>query len=207
MVIYSLDLFGVFVFAVTGALAAGRKKLDVFGIVVVAIVTAIGGGTIRDLVLGAKPVGWVSDPGYVLLATIAALVTFVTAHFVRLARRVLLVFDAFGLAVFTVIGCQKALAAHVPFAMVVVMGMLTGVAGGIIRDLLCGEIPLILRKEIYATASLAGGVTYIALYHFGVNSTTVMASAAAVVLLLRLAAIYLHLSLPVSTVEDDDGSK
>lgn len=196
-------MFGTAVFAATGALAAGRKRMDLFGIIVVAIVTAIGGGTVRDVILGIRPVLWISDPMYVVVATAAALVTFVAARHLSKAHPLLLIFDAFGLAFFTVIGCQKAFAMHVPYVIVVVMGVITGVAGGIIRDLLCGEIPLVLRKEIYATASLLGGIVLVALRHFDVSRGVSVIIAAAAVLMLRLAAIYWQLSLPVFRVSGD----
>lgn len=203
MIIHILDLFGIAVCAATGALAAGRKRMDLFGIVVVAIVTAIGGGTIRDVILGIRPVFWISDPMYVIIATSAALVTFIAARHLKKAHPLLLIFDALGLAFFTVIGCQKAFAMHVPYVIVVVMGMITGVAGGIIRDILCGEIPLVLRKEIYATASLLGGVVLVTLRHFDVPRGTSVMIGAAAVLVLRLAAIYWQLSLPVFRVTRD----
>lgn len=202
---YALDLFGVAVFAVTGALAAGRKRMDVFGIVVVAIVTALGGGTIRDLVLGIRPVLWVSNTTYVIVAAGAALVTFVTARLVGKAYRALLVLDALGLAVFTVIGCEKAMAAHAPDVVVVVMGMVTGVAGGMLRDILCGEIPLVLRREIYAVASLAGGTAFVLMHHFGVGKDVTVWVSLGIVLVVRLLAIYYRLSLPVLHVEGTDG--
>lgn len=189
-------------FAVTGALAAGHKKMDVFGIVVVAIVTAIGGGTVRDVILGIRPVLWISSPVYVVVATAAALATFALPWVVRRAVKVLYVFDALGLAVFTVIGCQKAAVLHVPYIIVVVMGIMTGVAGGVIRDILCGEIPLVLRKEIYATASLAGGVAFVILYHYGVTGGVAALVAASVTLVIRLVAIRYHLSLPTLNVEE-----
>lgn len=203
VIIYLLDLFGVAVFAVSGALEAGRKRMDVFGTVVVAIVTAIGGGTVRDLVLGIRPVLWISHPIYVLVATAAALVTFITARWVQFPTRVLLIFDAFGLAMFTIIGCQRALEVNVSYVIVVVMGVITGVAGGIIRDILCGEIPLVLRSEIYATASLAGGMLFVALHSFGVERSIAAIAAVALILIIRLAAIYWRLSLPVFTEVDE----
>ncbi len=193
--IYLLDLFGVVVFAVTGSLAAGKKQLDLFGVVVLALATALGGGTLRDVTL-AIPVFWVSDPTYVIAATVTALATFVVAHSFRLPRKALLVADAFGLAVFTVIGARKALEADVSPVIAVLMGMMTGVAGGMIRDVLSGEIPLILRREIYATASLCGAIVFAALsWGFpGAAANTVIA--VVVILAIRLAALKWGLSLP-----------
>jgi len=202
LVIYLLDLFGVAVFAVSGALVAGRKRMDVFGIVVVAIVTAIGGGTIRDLVLGLSPVFWVRDPAYVITATVAALATFVGVRLVRFPSRLLPLFDAFGLAFATIIGCQRARTFGAPEVTIVLMGVLTGVAGGIVRDLLCGEMPLILHREIYATASLLGGVAFVALRYGGLEQGASAILAAGVVLAVRLAAIKWNLTLPVFAIRE-----
>jgi uncharacterized membrane protein YeiH len=195
--LYLLDLFGTAVFAATGALAAGRKHMDVFGVVVVALVTALGGGTARDVVLGVGPVFWVHDAAYVIVAACAAVGTFVLARFARLPERALLVADAFGLAVFTAIGAQRAFAAGAAGLIAVLMGVMTGVAGGMVRDVLCGEIPLILRKEIYATASLAGATAFVLLRSGGVERTPATAAAVVLVLAVRLAAIHWRLSLPV----------
>lgn len=195
--IYLLDLFGVAVFAVTGSLAAGRKNLDLFGIVVVALATALGGGTIRDVALGAVPVFWISDPTYVLVAVAASIVTFALARFREPPRGILQVADAFGLAVFTVIGAQKTASLEVSPVIAVIMGVMTGVAGGMIRDILSGEIPLILRKEIYATASLCGALVFVGLLPLVPNESLNIAIAVVVVLAMRLAAIKWKLSLPV----------
>jgi len=198
MVIYALDLFGTAVFAVAGTLAAGRKRMDAFGVIVVAMVTAVGGGTLRDLVLDADAVFWVRDPNYLYVGVAAALVTFFVARRFALQGRGLLVADAFGLAVFTVIGTQKGLAAGAPAAVSVLLGVMTGVAGGIIRDVLCGEaVPLILRKEIYATASLAGAVVFAVLWRMQWPQPVRVALAVLVVLGIRLAALRWGFSLPV----------
>ena len=191
-----LDLFGVAVFAVTGSLAAGRKHLDFLGVVVLAIVTALGGGTLRDLVLGVVPVFWVSAPVYVIVASATAIVVFFLVRFYDIPNGVLLIADAFGLAVFTVVGTQKALALEINAGIAVVMGVMTGVAGGIIRDMLTGEIPLILRREIYATASLCGAVAFWAI-SIKLNVTLAIIMSIAVTLALRLSAIKWNLSLPL----------
>ncbi len=160
MMIYLLDLFGVAVFAITGALAAGKKKMDLFGVVVLALATALGGGTLRDVILGAYPVFWISNPTYIFVGTAVAVSIFTAARFMRPPDRALKFADAFGLAVFTVIGTEKALSQGVPVSIAVIMGVMTGVAGGIIRDILSGEIPLVLKAEIYATASLCGAIIF-----------------------------------------------
>lgn len=195
--IYILDLFGVAVFAITGSLAAGRKHMDLFGVMVLAIVTALGGGTIRDLVMDVGPVFWISNPAYLLVATITALATFLTGRFYDLPRYLLLTADALGLAVFTIVGTERALAFAISPGIAVVMGIMTGVAGGMLRDVLSGEMPLILSREIYATASLCGAVVYAGTLSLFTEHTISITSSIIVTLGLRLSAIKWNLSLPV----------
>jgi len=195
--IYILDLFGVVVFAVAGSLAAGRKHMDLFGVVILALVTALGGGTLRDLTLGISPVFWASDPLYILVAVAAAILTFILARSFDLPNRLLLIADAFGLAIFTVIGVRKALGVGVHPGIAVMMGVMTGVAGGMIRDVLSGEIPLILRREIYATASLCGAGAFVGLLHVFPETPLSTIAAVGVILCVRLAAIRWNVSLPV----------
>jgi len=195
--VHYLDLFGVAVFAVTGSLAAGRKRMDLLGVVVLAAVTSLGGGTIRDLVLGASPVFWVSAPEYVLVASVIAVVVFFLVRFYRMPDKVLSVADAFGLAVFTVVGTQKALALETHVGIAVVMGVMTGVVGGMVRDMLSGEIPLILQREIYATASLCGAIAFVCIHTAGLHQGLAIAVSIVITLGLRLSAIKWKLSLPL----------
>lgn len=194
---YFFDLCGTAVFALTGALAAGRHRMDPFGVTVLAAVTAVGGGTIRDAIIGATPVFWLRDPNYliVILATVGF-----TLVFIRRPRKVpqytLPIADALGLALFTVIGAQKALSLGLNGMSAVIMGLITGVGGGIIRDVLCRQIPMVLRIEIYATASILGGIAYTLSLQFGMNSQTALWLSMLSALILRLAAIRWHLSLP-----------
>ena len=162
---YFADLFGVAVFAITGALMAGRKSMDLFGVLVIAIITALGGGTLRDVILDNHPVSWIRNDTYILVATVAALGTVIWVRMTRpIHEKGLLIADAFGLSVFTVIGTEVALQYAMPSSTAVIMGVMTGVAGGVMRDVICNEIPLIFKKEIYATACLAGAVTFCLLY-------------------------------------------
>lgn len=196
LILTLLDFFGVAVFAVSGSLAAGRKQMDLFGVVVLATVTALGGGTIRDMVLSKGSVFWVSEPSYLIAAALAAIVTFFTIRFFQLPDRLLLVADAIGLAVFTVIGTEMTLAAGFSEIIAIVMGMISGTFGGIIRDVLSNEIPLIFRKEIYASASLAGAAMFWLLTSvFGEREIAVLISIV-VTLGLRIAGTYWGLSLP-----------
>lgn len=203
MILYVLDLLGVAVFAASGALAAGRKSLDLLGVLVIAVVTAIGGGTIRDVLLDRSPIFWIEDTTYLLVIGLAAAVTIPTARAVPTVgqaegpRRALLVADALGLALFTISGAGIALEADLPGVIAVTMGAITGTAGGAIRDVLTGEIPLVLRRDIYATASLAGGLVYVGLVHLTGPTLAAALVGSAVVVALRLAAIVWGLHLPV----------
>ena len=197
-VIYGLDMAGVIVFALSGVILACRSRMDPFGMLVLAAVTGIGGGTLRDLVLGVRPVFWVTDPTYlwVILATVG--VSLVGFHYIhRLSRGFLPVADAFGLALFTVIGTHKALLLGTSGVVAVLMGMMTGVAGSMIRDVLAQRVPMVLREEIYATAAMAGGIVYVALQALDAPLTIAIAASLSVTLGLRLAAIHWHLALPV----------
>jgi len=200
-VIYALDLFGTSVFAVSGAMAAGRKRMDLFGLIVVATVTGLGGGTLRDVILGVRPVFWVADYNYIAVTTTTAMLTFVVGRVLQLHPTVLLVADAFGLAVFTAIGAQRAADCGAPAPIVMLMGVTTGVAGGMVRDVLCGEIPLVLRKEIYATASFLGALVFVFLSGLGFGRVPVLSVSIVAVLAVRLAAIRWGLSLPVYSLE------
>ncbi|MFC1984513.1 trimeric intracellular cation channel family protein [Chloroflexota bacterium] len=200
---FYLDLFGVAVFAITGSLAAGKKQMDLFGVVMLAIVTALGGGTIRDLVLGAMPVFWVSVPIYVLVASATAILIFFIVRFFNMPYKLLSLADAVGLSIFTVVGTQKALALDTHVVIAVVMGVMTGVVGGMIRDILSGEIPLILKREIYATASLCGAIAFSSIYILLLNQNLAIIVSIIITLGLRLSAIKRNLSLPSFTSREE----
>ena len=195
--IYSLDLFGTAVFAISGAMAAGRKSMDIFGVVVLAMDTALGGGTLRDVIISRQEVFWILDSVYIFVALSAGVLTFATARIVRLPREVLIITDALGLATFTVIGAQRAIESGAGATAAVIMGVMTGVVGGMMRDLLVGQIPLVLRKEIYATASLVGAVTFVLMNRFLTISAAGMIVPIIIVIAIRLATIRWNLSLPV----------
>lgn len=203
MALYLLDLFGTAVFAISGALAAGRKSMDLFGVVVLAIATALGGGTLRDMGLGATPLFWMTDSYYLIATTGAALLTVVGSRLMKPPRNILPVADAVGLATFTVIGARKALEMGITPGPAIVMGVMTGVVGGMIRDVLSGEVPLVLRREIYATASLAGALVYVLTQGVWPGLILPTLGGALTVLALRLAAIRWQLSLPVFTHSDE----
>jgi uncharacterized membrane protein YeiH len=202
---YLADLFGVVVLAITGALMAGRKSMDLFGVLVIAIVTALGGGTLRDVILDNHPVSWIRNDLYILVAALAAVATVI---WVRLTQPIhekgLLLADAFGLAVFTVIGTEVAMQHAVPHSTAVIMGVMTGVAGGVMRDVICNEIPLIFQKEIYATACIAGALVFVVMRQLDTPHWLDTGVAMLTVLLTRLAAIRWNLALPNFHLLDRD---
>lgn len=197
MIFYLLDLFGVAVFAISGALAAGRKSLDLLGVLVIAVVTAIGGGTLRDLLLDRHPIFWIADPTYLIVISIAALLTMLYVRLRRPPRNSLLIADAAGLALFTIIGAQIAEAEGLSPIIIVLMGTMTGVAGGVVRDVLCAEVPLILRRDVYATAAIAGATLYLVVQGIGLGRSAAIGIGIAAVVVLRLLAILHGLRLPV----------
>ena len=202
MVLYLLALLGVAFFAVSGALRAGEKGMDFFGVLVIAAITATGGGTLRDMLLGIQPVFWIKDTAFLLVSLAAATITVLYARLREPPSSSLLVADAFGLAVATVFGAQAAAQVGAPPLIVIVMGVTTGVAGGILRDVLCAEVPLILRKEIYATASLAGAVAYVPLNEVAQANPAITVVPMAIVFAVRLAAIRFGIHRPPFTLDE-----
>lgn len=192
-----LDLLGVAVFAITGALVASRKQMDIVGFALLATVTGIGGGTLRDVVLGQTPVFWVQQPVYVVVCISVAGIAFFTAHVPESRYRLLLWLDAVGLATFCVVGADKALVAGAGPFIAVVMGVITATFGGVVRDVLGGEIPVILRKEIYATAALAGAAAFIGGAMAGLPPGTAALAGFVVCLAIRGLALQRGWSLPV----------
>ena len=159
-----LDYAGVAVFAATGALAASRKQVDIIGFVFLAIVTGVGGGTLRDVILGATPVFWVGQPGYLIVAAATAVIVYFTAHLVWSRYLWLLWLDTIGLAAYCVIGAAKGLALGVPAPIAVVTGVMTATFGGILRDIVTGEPSVLMRREIYVTAALIGASVFTVLH-------------------------------------------
>ncbi|MGB0722944.1 MAG: trimeric intracellular cation channel family protein [Gammaproteobacteria bacterium] len=195
--IYWLDLFGVAVFACSGALAAGQKRMDLFGVVVLSFVTAVGGGTLRDLVLGVTPVFWVRDPVYVWVALGAGIAAFIVAHVRPPGGKVLVIADALGLAVFTVIGTRVGVEQVGPGVIAAMTGVMSGVVGGIIRDVLVNRVPLVLRREIYASAALLGAIALQMFDLLDLPQPYPAFIAGVLVLGLRLAALRWRIHLPV----------
>lgn len=183
--------------AMSGALAAGRRSMDVFGVAVIAFVTALGGGTIRDLILGHYPIGWTQHPEYVYLVISAGLLTTVIAPFMHNLKRVFLALDAMGLVAFSLIGCSVALGMHYPTIVVVMSGMITGIFGGILRDVLCNQVPVVFQRELYASVSLAVCSLFLGLRALGVDTDLNTAISFTGGLALRLLAIWGGWRLPI----------
>lgn len=203
MILRILDLLGVAVFAASGALAAGRKSFDLLGVFVIAAVTAIGGGTLRDLLLDRSPVFWIGDPSYLWVILAAALVTVGWSHRRAPPRNSLAIADAFGLGLFAIGGAQVAEAVGHDGVVVVLMGTMTGVAGGVVRDVLTNEVPMILRRgDLYASAAIVGTTLYLALQVAGVGRSPSALIGMATIVALRIAAIVWGLRLPVFTVKE-----
>jgi uncharacterized membrane protein YeiH len=199
-----LEHFAVGVAAISGVLAARGKKVDLFGVLVLAFVTALGGGTVRDVVSGDLPVVWIREPMFLLTATSVAMLTFFVRRLRELPVGFLLVADAFALALFTIVGTRKGLALNFAMPVSVLLGVVTGVAGGILRDVLTGEVPLVFKAQIYlyATAALAGAAGFVLLNARWPNHPGVTVSCVSLILALRLLGIWLKISLPVLEGEE-----
>lgn len=204
LLFYGLDLAGVAVFAVSGALAAGRRGLDLIGVIVLASATAVGGGTIRDVLLSRHPIFWLADASYITVIVGAALVTVAYTRWRPPPRAALLVADALGLALFSVVGAQVAESMSLPVASGVLLGTVTATAGGALRDVLVAEVPLVLRRgNLYATAAIAGTATYFALQAAGITRGPASVAGMAVCAMLRFASIWWGLTLPVYQLDEE----
>jgi len=197
--LYTLDLIGTVAFAASGALAGVRRGMDLFGILVLAMVTAIGGGTLRDLLLGDLPPFCLRNETYLWLPIIAALVVFFTHRRLPRFAPILLYLDAIGLGTFVVIGTGKAISLHTGPIGAVLMGVITATAGGVMRDILSNEIPLIMRREIYASACILGGIILVLLTTIHTSDNLALLISASAVILLRIMAIRYNWSLPKAT--------
>jgi uncharacterized membrane protein YeiH len=191
-----LDWIGIAAFAASGALVASRKQMDAVGFMLIACVTGFGGGTMRDLLLGRTPLFWLQRPELLAIAAGAALVVFFLAHLVESRFRALLWVDAIGMALYAVVGAEIALIAGADPWAAVLLGVVTATAGGILRDVICNELPLILRREIYITAAAAAAVTYVALRLAPLPRDVALVSGILIGFAIRAAAIVKGWSLP-----------
>jgi uncharacterized membrane protein YeiH len=194
--LYVIFVVAIAAEAMTAALAAGKRRMDWFGVGVLGVVTALGGGTMRDTLLDHYPLSWVADPNLLLIAAGAALVTIALARFMESLRWPFLILDALGLVVFTIIGCNVAIGMDQPPIIVIVAGMITGIAGGIIRDVLCNDIPLVFSGELYATVSIVTGALYYLGITAGFPADAVTIVAIVIGFTLRILAIVFNWSMP-----------
>ena len=203
--IYVLDILGTFAFAISGALVASNKKFDLFGVLIIAFVTAVGGGMLRDVLINAHPINWIGDLNYLYTILFAVIFTFLFKSKIAPLSKTMFLFDTIGISVFTILGLQKGLAFNLHPIIALIMGMISAVFGGVLRDVLTNKVPLIFEKEIYASACLAGGITYLLLDNFKVPENIIFIVSAFVIVLIRVISVKFHLQLP--KIKDDLFSK
>ena len=199
-VIYILEMIGTAAFAISGALAASRKNMDIFGFCVLALMPAVGGGTLRDLILGRTPVFWVADNSYVIVALVTAVIAFFGIYRPGTRQRLLIWADAMGLALFAALGTEISLEYNAGPIVAIMLGVATAVTGGMIRDIIVNEIPLVLSKEIYATAAFVTGVVFVLAEKIGVGDEVALIAAVIAGFGVRALAIRYNWSLPAPRV-------
>ncbi|MDX1603805.1 MAG: trimeric intracellular cation channel family protein [Salinimicrobium sediminis] len=191
-----LDLLGTSAFAISGALAAMNRRLDLFGIFIIAFVTAIGGGTIRDILIDNTPVTWMENTVYIYLIGVVTIITIIFRTQLDRLKKSLFLFDSIGLGIFTITGVELGIQNDLNPIICITLGAMTGTFGGVIRDILCNEIPVIFRKEIYATASIMGGLAFILLHELNFNQDVIYIITSLTVIIIRLMAVKFKISLP-----------
>lgn len=191
-----LDIIGTMAFAISGVLTALNKKLDPFGVFIIAFVTAVGGGTLRDVLIGRTPVGWMQDLTYVYLISLGFLFALIFRKKLDRLRTSLFLFDTIGLGVFTLIGLEKGIETGLHPLICIALGTMTACFGGVIRDILCNEIPIIFRREIYATICIIGGMVFFALKYFNLNNDVLYLVTSLVIITIRLMAVKFKWYLP-----------
>lgn len=195
-VFHLLDYIGTFVFAISGALAGMNRKFDPFGVLILATVTAVGGGSLRDALIGRTPVGWMMDVNYAWIILAGAVTAMIFRNYLSYLRRTMFLFDAIGLGLFTIIGVEVSSAAGLAPPICILLGTISASFGGVIRDVLCSQVPLIFHKEVYASLSMLGGICYLLLETTGVPTEINYLTTSALVVLLRIAAVRSKWVLP-----------
>ena len=196
MFFYTIDILGTIAFAISGVLVALSKRMDLFGILIIAFVTAVGGGTLRDILIGQTPVSWMQDMTFVYVILVTSILTIILKSKIDYLRTSLFLFDTIGIGLYTVVGVEKGISAGLHPIICIALGTISACFGGVIRDILCNEIPVIFRKEIYATACIMGGLSYFLIRKLPIDSNFVFIIAGAVVILVRLIAVKFKISLP-----------
>jgi len=196
MFYFIIDILGTIAFAISGVLVAMDKRLDVFGVLIIAFVTAVGGGTLRDLLIGIKPVGWLNAPIHLLIIVVTVLLAIIFVKQLKYVRKSLFLFDTIGIGLYTMVGIEKGLAADLLPVMCIALGTITACFGGVMRDILCNEIPVIFRKEIYATVCILGGLVYFVLIQFPIKDTIAYSLAILTIIIMRVLAVRFKISLP-----------
>jgi len=205
---YILELTGTGFFAMSGALVANRKaKPDWFGVTFIAFITSIGGGSIRDMLLGAYPLSWIADVNLIYVILAAIVITSLFFNQLLKLHRIFFLFDSLGIAMFTILGTEKSLQFHVNPVIAAIMGMFSATMGGVLRDVLTNQVPIIFRKEIYATACLAGAIVYLLCCHLDVNRNVSIISSIVLILGIRIIAVKYGLSLPHFKKQPDPGDE
>lgn len=193
---YTIDILGTIAFAISGVLVAMNKKMDLFGILIIAFVTAVGGGTLRDILIGQTPVGWMKDMTFTYVILGSAVFAVIVRNKINYLRTSLFLFDTIGIGLYTVVGVEKGLSADLHPIICIALGTISACFGGVIRDILCNEIPVIFRKEIYATACILGGLSYFLIRKLPLESDFVFMISGAIVILVRLLAVKFKIALP-----------
>ncbi|MEP3208720.1 MAG: trimeric intracellular cation channel family protein [Maribacter sp.] len=192
----TIDILGTIAFAISGVLVAMEKKLDIFGVFIIAFVTAIGGGTLRDILIGNTPVVWMRDYTYVLVVLAAVVFAVLFVNQLKYLRKTLFLFDTIGIGLFTMVGVEKGISANLLPIMCIALGTITACFGGVIRDMLCNEIPVIFRKEIYATACILGAISYFGFRELLQSAEYAFVGAILITILIRLLAVKFNIALP-----------
>lgn len=200
-----IDILGTIAFAISGVLTALNKRLDPFGILIIAFVTAVGGGTLRDVLIDV-PVAWMRNLTFVYVIVASAIFAVIFRKRLGYIRRSLFLFDTIGIALYTIVGVEKGIAAGFSPIICVALGTMTACFGGVLRDILCNEIPIIFRKEIYATACILGATAYFLLHETPISEDFIVIISGSIVITVRLLAVYFKLSLPSIYRKDVDGT-
>jgi uncharacterized membrane protein YeiH len=195
---YTIDILGTIAFAISGVLVAINKKMDLFGILIIAFVTAVGGGTLRDLMIGNTPVSWMKDITFTYVILGSAIFAIIFRTRINYLRTSLFLFDTIGIGLYTLVGIEKGINAELHPIICIALGTITASFGGVIRDILCNEIPVIFRKEIYATACILGGITYFLLRELPIDANLIFIASGSVVITTRLLAVKFKIALPTA---------